>query len=30
MWFFFGEQREQLDFLYRDEMLAWLRRGVLQ
>ena len=30
MWLFFGEQREQLDFLYRDEMLAWLNSGVLQ
>ncbi|HKF47078.1 MAG TPA: hypothetical protein VKB38_06945 [Terracidiphilus sp.] len=30
MWLFFGEQREQQDFLYRDEMLAWLQNGVLQ
>ncbi|HKD62061.1 MAG TPA: hypothetical protein VKB47_16485 [Terracidiphilus sp.] len=30
MWLFFGEQREQQDFLYRDEMLAWLKSGVLQ
>jgi sulfite reductase (NADPH) flavoprotein alpha-component len=30
MWLFFGEQREQQDFLYRDEMLAWLKGGVLQ
>jgi sulfite reductase (NADPH) flavoprotein alpha-component len=30
MWLFFGDQREQYDFLYRDEMLAWLERGVLQ
>ncbi len=30
MWLFFGEQRESQDFLYRDEMLAWLKSGVLQ
>jgi sulfite reductase (NADPH) flavoprotein alpha-component len=30
MWLFFGDQREQQDFLYRDEMLAWLESGVLQ
>jgi sulfite reductase (NADPH) flavoprotein alpha-component len=30
MWLFFGEQREQQDFLYRDEMLGWLKNGVLQ
>ena len=30
MWLFFGDQREQQDFLYRDEMLAWRERGVLQ
>ena len=30
MWLFFGEQREQQDFLYRDEMFAWLKGGVLQ
>ncbi|HEX3662321.1 MAG TPA: oxidoreductase [Acidobacteriaceae bacterium] len=30
MWLIFGEQREQQDFLYREEMLAWLKRGVLQ
>lgn len=30
MWLFFGEQREQQDFLYRNEMLTWLDHGVLQ
>lgn len=30
MWLVFGEQRQQQDFLYRDEMLAWLKNGVLQ
>ena len=30
MWLFFGDQREQQDFLYRDEMLAWRESGVLQ
>jgi sulfite reductase (NADPH) flavoprotein alpha-component len=30
MWLFFGEQREQQDFLYRDEMYAWLKNGVMQ
>jgi sulfite reductase (NADPH) flavoprotein alpha-component len=30
MWLFFGEQREQQDFLYRDEMYAWLENGVMQ
>ena len=30
MWLFFGDQREQEDFLYRDEMLSWLKSGVLQ
>ena len=30
MWLFFGEQREQQDFLYRDEMHAWLENGVMQ
>jgi sulfite reductase (NADPH) flavoprotein alpha-component len=30
MWLFFGEQREQQDFLYRDEMYAWLESGVMQ
>jgi sulfite reductase (NADPH) flavoprotein alpha-component len=30
MWLFFGDQREQQDFLYRDEMLSWLKNGVLQ
>jgi sulfite reductase (NADPH) flavoprotein alpha-component len=30
MWLFFGEQREKQDFLYRDEMLGWLKNGVLQ
>ena len=30
MWLFFGEQREQQDFLYRDEMHTWLDNGVLQ
>lgn len=30
MWLVFGDQREQQDFLYRDEMLAWLKSGVLQ
>ncbi|HEX4037619.1 MAG TPA: oxidoreductase [Acidobacteriaceae bacterium] len=30
MWLIFGEQREQQDFLYRDEMLAWQKSGVLQ
>ena len=30
MWLFFGDQREQQDFLYRDEMEAWLKDGVLQ
>lgn len=30
MWLFFGDQREQQDFLYRDEMLSWLEGGVLQ
>lgn len=30
MWLFFGDQREQQDFLYGDEMLAWLKSGVLQ
>jgi sulfite reductase (NADPH) flavoprotein alpha-component len=28
-WLFFGEQREKLDFLYRDEFLAMKRDGVL-
>jgi len=30
MWLFFGEQRQQQDFLYQDEMLGWLKSGVLQ
>jgi sulfite reductase (NADPH) flavoprotein alpha-component len=30
MWLFFGEQREHQDFLYRDEMYAWLENGVMQ
>jgi sulfite reductase (NADPH) flavoprotein alpha-component len=30
MWLFFGDQREQHDFLYRDEMLAMQESGVLQ
>lgn len=30
MWLFFGEQRQSQDFLYRDEMQAWLEGGVLQ
>ncbi len=30
MWLFFGEQREQQDFLYREEMYAWLDNGVMQ
>ena len=30
MWLFFGEQRESQDFLYKDEMNAWLKSGVLQ
>lgn len=30
MWLFFGDQREDQDFLYREEMLAWLESGVLQ
>lgn len=30
MWLFFGEQRQQQDFLYQDEMLAWLKNGILQ
>lgn len=30
MWLFFGEQREQQDFLYREEMYAWLKNGVMQ
>ena len=30
MWLFFGEQRESQDFLYRDENLVWLEKGVLQ
>ncbi|WP_058187840.1 diflavin oxidoreductase [Terracidiphilus gabretensis] len=30
MWLFFGEQREQQDFLYREEMYAWLENGVMQ
>ena len=30
MWLFFGDQREKQDFLYREEMLAWLESGVLQ
>ena len=30
MWLFFGEQREGQDFLYRDQMMAWLQSGVLQ
>lgn len=30
MWLFFGEQRRNQDFLYRDEMLGWLKSGVLQ
>jgi sulfite reductase (NADPH) flavoprotein alpha-component len=30
MWLFFGEQRQYQDFLYRDEMLTWLKSGVLQ
>jgi sulfite reductase (NADPH) flavoprotein alpha-component len=30
MWLFFGEQREQQDFLYRDEMLGWLKSSVLE
>lgn len=30
MWLFFGEQREMQDFLYRDEMLAWQKNGVMQ
>ncbi|HEX3987137.1 MAG TPA: oxidoreductase [Acidobacteriaceae bacterium] len=29
MWLFFGEQRQQQDFLYQDEMLAWLKSGLL-
>ncbi|HTX75130.1 MAG TPA: hypothetical protein VMD29_02910 [Terracidiphilus sp.] len=30
MWLFFGDQRESQDFLYRDEMLAWQKSGVLE
>jgi sulfite reductase (NADPH) flavoprotein alpha-component len=30
MWLFFGEQREHQDFLYREEMYAWLENGVMQ
>lgn len=30
MWLFFGEQRANQDFLYREEMHAWLENGVLQ
>jgi sulfite reductase (NADPH) flavoprotein alpha-component len=30
MWLFFGEQRESQDYLYKDEMMAWLKSGVLQ
>ncbi|MGH9606419.1 MAG: diflavin oxidoreductase [Terracidiphilus sp.] len=30
MWLFFGDQREQQDYLYRDELLAWLKNGVLE
>jgi sulfite reductase (NADPH) flavoprotein alpha-component len=30
MWLFFGEQREHQDFLYREEMHAWLENGVMQ
>lgn len=30
MWLFFGDQREQQDFLYRDEMRAWVENGTLQ
>lgn len=30
MWLFFGEQREQQDFLYREEMYAWLENGTMQ
>ena len=30
MWLVFGDQREQYDFLYRDEMTAWINSGVLQ
>jgi sulfite reductase (NADPH) flavoprotein alpha-component len=30
MWLIFGEQRQNQDFLYREEMLAWLKSGVLQ
>jgi sulfite reductase (NADPH) flavoprotein alpha-component len=28
-WLFFGEQREKMDFLYRDQLLAMLKDGVL-
>lgn len=30
MWLFFGEQRQQQDFLYQEEMLALQKTGVLQ
>jgi sulfite reductase (NADPH) flavoprotein alpha-component len=30
MWLIFGDQRRQQDFLYEDEMLAWLKNGALQ
>jgi sulfite reductase (NADPH) flavoprotein alpha-component len=30
MWLFFGEQRAAQDFLYQEEMMAWLKNGVLQ
>jgi sulfite reductase (NADPH) flavoprotein alpha-component len=30
MWLFFGEQREHQDFLYREEMYAWMENGVMQ
>jgi sulfite reductase (NADPH) flavoprotein alpha-component len=28
-WLFFGHQRQMLDFLYRDELEDWRRRGIL-
>src|SRR5579863_4072145 len=30
MWLFFGDQRASQDFLYRDELEAWVQNGVLQ
>lgn len=28
-WLFFGDQRQELDFLYRDQLSEWLKKGLL-